>query len=79
MSSTISITTEAAALNFASTASLGLIAIVLLLILLVQKELASASPTPGVRVLGRVLNIAVVPLLVVFVVIVGTKILEVLS
>jgi hypothetical protein len=79
MSSTISITTEAAALNFASTASLGLVAIVLLLCLLVQKEIVVTGSSPASRTLKQVLNVAIVPLLVVFVVIVSSKVFAVLG
>ena len=79
MSSTISITTEAAALNFASTASLGLVAIILLLTLLVQKEIVVTSDNPVAKMLKRVLNIAIVPMFIVFALIVGAKVFEVLG
>ncbi len=79
MSSTISITTEATAAAFSSTASLGLIAIVILLMLLVQKEIAVSSPNPRTRFLRRVLDVGIVPMFVVFVVIVGVKVFEVLG
>ena len=79
MRSTISITTEATAAAFSSTASLGLVAIVILLMLLVQKEIAVTSPNPRTKFLKRVLDIGIVPMFVVFVVIVGVKLVEVLG
>ncbi|MBN1993397.1 MAG: hypothetical protein JW953_11910 [Anaerolineae bacterium] len=79
MSSTISITTEATAAAWASTASLGLIAVIILLMLLVQKEIAVTSPNPRTEFLRRILNIGIVPMFVVFAVIVGAKLFEVLG
>lgn len=58
--------------------SLALIAIVTLLILLVNKELILATRRPWALRLNRALNIAIVPLLVVFVTTVVMKVAAVL-
>ena len=50
----------------------------MLLALLVQKELASASESRYARVLSRVLNVAIVPLLLGFAYIVAVKVIEAL-
>ena len=59
-------------------ASLGLIVILTLLALLIQKELVTAVATPRARALGRVLNVAIVPLLMAFALIVVVRVAEVL-
>jgi hypothetical protein len=57
---------------------LGLIVIVLLLTLLIQKEVLTASSSSGARALSRALNTAIVPLLMGFAFIAVVKVLEVL-
>ena len=59
-------------------ASLGLIAVLALTSLLVAKELASATDAPWVQRFGRGLNVAIIPLLMVFTAIVAAKVLEAL-
>jgi hypothetical protein len=54
------------------------VGIVLLLALLIQKELASASDSRFAWVLSRIVNIAIVPLLLGFAYIVVFKIIEAL-
>ena len=73
-SSTISTVTSAA---FAG--SLALIGIWVLLALLVQKELVSAMVGKRAERLSQALNIAIAPLLIVFVMTVITKVVEVLQ
>jgi hypothetical protein len=79
MSSTISITTEAAALNFAATASIGIISVIILLAFLVQKEYLSTATSPAAKRMSQVINIAIVPLFVIFTLIVSSKLLEVMQ
>jgi chromate transport protein ChrA len=59
-------------------ATLGGIAVAALVAFLVAKELASADGRPQLQRLSRVLNIAIVPLLVVFGAVVVAKVVEVL-
>lgn len=60
-------------------APLGAACAALLIGMLVQKELASSHPSPWITQLGRVLNIAVLPLLMAFVFTLVVKILGILS
>jgi hypothetical protein len=59
-------------------ASLGLIGVLALLALLLHKELATALPGPGARILGRVLDVAIVPLLIAFALIAVIRVAEAL-
>jgi len=59
-------------------ASLALIALLALASVLVAKELSSAAQSPRVQRLGRGLNVAIVPLLMVFTAIVAAKLVEIL-
>jgi hypothetical protein len=74
--STINLTTAATITAFAS--SLGLIGIAILLLLLVEKEFVVTVPSPYSKMLNQVLNIAIVPLLVIFAMIMGLKLAEIL-
>lgn len=58
---------------------IGIAAIVALVVFLVVKELAGASRLPHLRILGKHLNVGIVPLVVAFCVIVGIKIGETLA
>lgn len=71
-SSASSVTTGALA------ASLALVSVIILFVLLVQKELVTAADPPRFRALGRTLNVAIVPLLMAFAMIVVTRVAEVL-
>ncbi|MBV7330754.1 hypothetical protein KFU94_21425 [Chloroflexi bacterium TSY] len=62
-----------------SAAGISAIATLILLVLLVQKELVSSGDKPWQRALGKVLNIAIVPLLLSFGFIVFMKIMEVIG
>ena len=79
MISTVTTTTVTTITALASAGSLALFGILLLLAFLVQKELASATENRFVLILGRVLNIAIVPLLLSFVFFVAVKVVEVLQ
>ena len=59
-------------------ASLGLIAVLVLISLLVAREFASTTDAPRVKRFGRGLNVAIIPLLIVFTAIVAAKLAEVL-
>ncbi len=86
MISTVTTTTVTTVASTTMAAGLGLLATLVLIVLLVAKELAgagmhSAGNTSTValsRSIDRVLNVAIVPLLVVFSLIVIVKVLEVL-
>ena len=58
---------------------IGIVAVAVLVIFLIAKELAGASRFPRFRVLGKHLNVGIMPLVIAFSVIVGTKIGESLA
>lgn len=58
--------------------SLGLIAVLALISLLVAKELVTGTDTPRLQRFGRGLNVAIIPLLMVLTAIVAAKVVEVL-
>ncbi len=60
------------------TAGLGVIAVLALISFLITKELASAGGSPKLERLSRFLNVAIVPLLVVFTSIVVSRVVEAL-
>ena len=78
MISTVTTTTVTTIASMATAGSLAVVGIVLLLALLIQKELASASDSRFAQVLSRVVNIAIVPLLLGFAYIVVFKVIEAL-
>ncbi len=71
-------TVVTAALSTAATASLVGIAIVALVALLIQKEVISGLTGPRAKQLGQALNIALVPLVIVFIFSVVLKMMDVL-
>jgi hypothetical protein len=78
MISTVTTTTVTTILTFATGGALAVVGILMLLTMLVQKELASASEARFAQALNRVLTVGIVPLVVAFVFIVGVKVFEVL-
>ena len=83
MISTVTSTTVSTITSSASTvttgalaASLALVSVIILFVLLVQKELVTAADTPRFRALGRTLDVAIVPLLMAFAMIVVTRVAE---
>lgn len=64
---------------FGISALLGMAAALMLTSYLVAGELLSASSSQRLRLIARRLNVAVVPLLLVFAAIVGTKIADALA
>ena len=78
MISTVTTTTVTTVATATLVASLGLIAVLLLLTFLVQKEILSAASGQRAQVLSRLLNVAIWPLLLSFVFIVAVKVAEAL-
>jgi hypothetical protein len=74
---TTTVTTVTTA-TVAVVAGLSALAVVLLLGILISKEVVSASDHPRLASLSKVLNVAIVPLLLGFLLIAGVKIFEVL-
>jgi hypothetical protein len=79
MVSTVTSTTVTTVTLLGLTAVLGLAAVLMLISYLAARELLDASGHRRLRLLARRLNVAVVPLLVVFAVIAATKVAEVLN
>jgi hypothetical protein len=73
------VTTNVATLSTIGGASLALVGISTLIILLVKKELLQASRHEGALRLSRILNVAIVPLLIVFVITVVMKVIAALQ
>ncbi len=78
MISSVTTTVSSVTTTTGLAASLGGIATLVLISALASKELAGATNHPRLQVFARTLDIAVVPLLVVFAAIVVSKITEVL-
>ncbi len=57
--------------------SLSMVAVLVLLFLLIEKELASAARSEPFQRLGRMLNVAIAPLLIAFMLILIIKVVEV--
>jgi hypothetical protein len=79
MISTVTTSTVSILTTPAMAGSLGLIAILILFALLLQKEVATASPDSRLRQLSRVLNMSIVPLVLAFILIVVYRVAEVLN
>ncbi len=78
MVSTVTNTTVTTVTLFGITALLGLAAVLMLISYLAAKEMLGASSSQRLQLISRRLNIAIVPLLLVFAAIVGDKIADVL-
>jgi hypothetical protein len=65
--------------NGAISGTLALIAVLVLIALLIQKELATAAFDSRFERLGQVLNVGIVPLFLAFVLIVATRVMDVLK
>jgi hypothetical protein len=72
------ITTVSPAASSDQIASLGLAAVLTLLVFLVMKELATLSKHPRLTLLGQHSDVAILPLLFVFIFIVIDKVLHIL-
>jgi hypothetical protein len=79
MISTVTTSTVSTITTSAIAGSVALVAIMVLLFLLIQKELASSASGARLKTLTRVLNIGIVPLLLAFVVVVVTRVAEILK
>jgi hypothetical protein len=79
MISTVTTSTVSTITTAALAGSVALIGILILLVLLVQKELASSATGKHYKALSKVLNIGIVPLLIAFVVVVVTRIANILG
>ena len=79
MVSTVTSTTVTTVTLFGISALLGLAAVLMLVTYLVAKELLDASTHQRLRTISRRLNVAVLPLLLVFATIVGTRVSDALS
>lgn len=79
MVSTVTSTTVTTVTLFGISALLGLAAVLMLVTYLVAKEMLDASTHQRLRTISRRLNVAVLPLLLVFATIVGTRVADALS
>jgi hypothetical protein len=79
MISTVTTSTVSSIASVALISSFGGIGVIVLITLLIQKELVSASNDVRLLRLQRTLNIAIWPLIVVFVLIALAKMIEILS
>ena len=79
MITTVTTTTTTAILNTAVAASLALTAILALIALLVQKELIGSLQGERAKRFSRVVNIAIVPLAIIFLVTIAVKIADMLQ
>ena len=77
MISTVTATTISAVTTVALAASFGLIVVITLLSLLIQKELVTTADTPRAKALSRALNVAIVPLLMAFLMLAVVRIVTV--
>jgi len=78
MVSTVTSTTVTTVTLFGISALLGIAAVLMLISYLVVKEMLSASSSRRLQLVSRRLNVAIVPLLIVFGTIVGSKVADVL-
>ena len=78
MVSTVTSTTVTTVTLFGISALLGLAGVIMLITYLAAKEVLEASSHRRLRLLARRLNVAVVPLLLVFAAVVGSRIADVL-
>jgi hypothetical protein len=79
MVSTVTSTTVTTVTLFGISALLGLAAVMMLIGYLVAREMLNASESARLRTLGRRLNIAIVPLLLVFGTIVASRVADALA
>ncbi len=79
MVSTVTSTTVTTVTLFGISALLGLAAVLMLIAYLVAREMLGASEDRRLQLIARRLDVAVVPLLLVFAAIVGDKVAEVLA
>jgi len=78
MISTVTTTTVSTVTTVTFAASFALVSVVVLFALLLQKEVATSAESPRLKALGRALNVAIVPLLLTFAVILVAKVAQLL-
>jgi hypothetical protein len=78
MISTVTTSTVSTITTSAIAGSVALIGIFVLLVLLTQKELANAAAGARFKTLTKVLNIGIIPLLIAFVMVVISRLLEII-
>jgi hypothetical protein len=71
--------TAASAVAASGLAALGVVVVLLLIGLLVTKELSAASDHPRAQRLSRLVNVAIAPLAMAFVVIIGSRVWAILA
>ena len=79
MVSTVTTSTINIVSDLALATTISILVCLTLLLLLIQKEIISVSNSRRARVLGRVLNIAIVPLFIVFVLLLVFKVAQVVG
>jgi hypothetical protein len=79
MISTVTTSTVSTVTTAAIAGSVALIGVVLLFALLFQKEITTADTSGRYKKLGQALLIGIIPLLIAFVLIVGSRVLDVLK
>jgi hypothetical protein len=79
MISTVTTTTVTTVAAFAAGGGLAVVGILMILTLLVQKQLVSTSEGRFATALSRVLNVAIVPMLLAFVFIAAVRVFEILK
>jgi len=78
MISTVTTSTVSTVTTAALAGSVALIGILVLLVLLVQKELSGSTNGKRYKALSKALNIGIVPLLIAFLAVVVTRIVDIL-
>lgn len=78
MISTVTTSTVSTVTTAALAGSVALVGIIVLLVLLAQKEISSSAEGARYHTLRRALNFAIAPLLIAFVLIVFSKVVEIL-
>lgn len=79
MISTVTTSTVSTITTAALAGSIALIGVLLLVALLIQKEVATASADARIKRLNIVLNLGIVPLFIAFVLIVATRVAAVIN
>lgn len=79
MISTVTTSTVSTVTTAAIAGSVALIGVIVLFVLLVQKEVTTAADKGRVKVLGRALGIGIMPLLIAFILILASRVTEVLK
>jgi hypothetical protein len=79
MISTVTTTTVTTVAAFATGGGLAVVGILMILTLLVQKQLVSTSEGRFAHALSRVLNVAIVPMLLAFLFIAAVRVFEILK